>query len=80
MINVITKKPLQVRNEGTAGPYIRLPESQLEEVCQILDRHGIKYWVDELRTSLDGAPFIAVINFGLKGGPDAIQSLLDDGQ
>jgi hypothetical protein len=80
MINVVTNKPLRVQNEGTAGPYIRLPESQLEEVREMLDRHGISYWVAETRTSVDGKPFNAVINFGRKGDPEVIQRIIDDGR
>ena len=40
MIDVLTNQPLRGRQEGTAGPYIRLADSQAPEVQQLLERHG----------------------------------------
>lgn len=77
MIDAMTRKPLRVSNEGTAGPYIMLPESQLTDVCQLLDKNGIRHWVEEDVISLDGAPYIAVVNLGRGADAEAIQTVLD---
>jgi hypothetical protein len=55
MTNVATKKPMRVSTDGTAGPYIMVPVSQLDEVRQLLDGRRIRYWVEENAISLDGA-------------------------
>ena len=47
MTDTSTKKPLRVSTDSTAGPYIMLPFSQLDEVRQLLDSRGIGYWVEE---------------------------------
>jgi hypothetical protein len=77
MIDAMTRKPLHVSTDGTAGPYIMLPVSQLDEVRQLLDDHGIRYWIEEDVISLNGAPETAVIDFGRGADVDAIQAVLD---
>jgi hypothetical protein len=78
MIDVTTKQPLRVANEGDAGPYIELPYDQLAEVRRLLDRHGVRYYPHEDVFSFNGGPYIATIDFGRGADPDAIQSILDD--
>jgi hypothetical protein len=77
MTDATTKKPLRVSNEGTAGPYIRLPFSQLDEVRRLLDSQRIRYWVEENVISFDGGPEIAVVNLGRGGDAAAVQAVLD---
>ncbi|MBI2823380.1 MAG: hypothetical protein HYX69_01675 [Planctomycetia bacterium] len=77
MIDAKTNKPLHVSTDGTAGPYIMVPRSQLEELKQLLNNHSVPYWVDEDAISLDGAPAIAVVNLGRGTDADAIQGILD---
>jgi hypothetical protein len=77
MIDTTTKKPLRVSTESTAGPYIRLPESQLAEVQQLLDRRGIRYQVDEEIISFDGGPEVAIIDLGRGADAAAVQAILD---
>jgi len=72
-----TSLPIRVSTDGTTGPYIRLPYSQLEEVKRILDRHGILYAVKENIVSMSGGPFIAVVNLGRGADANAIQRILD---
>jgi len=76
MIDTKTKKPLRVSTIGTAGPYIRLPFSQLEQVRQLLDSRGIRYWVRENAISLDGGPEMIVVNLGREGNAAAVQAIL----
>ena len=77
MIDATTKQPLYVSTDGTAGPYIMVPVSQLAEVRQLLDSHGLRYQVEEDAISLNGAPEVAVIDLGRGADAKAIQSILD---
>jgi hypothetical protein len=77
MTDAATKKPLRVSTDGTAGPYIMLPVSQLDEVQRLLDSRSVRYWVEENVISLDGGPEIAVIDFGRTGDAAVVQAILD---
>ncbi|HUG92880.1 MAG TPA: hypothetical protein VML55_18710 [Planctomycetaceae bacterium] len=80
MTDTTTQQPLRVSTEGTAGPYLMLPVSQLDEVRRLLDSRGIRHWVKENVISLDGAPEIAVIEFGRSADAAAVQAVLDSVQ
>lgn len=77
MIDAATKRPLHVSIDGTAGPYIMVPVSQLTEVQQLLDGHEIRYWVEEEAISLNGAPEVAVIDLGHGADARIVQAVLD---
>jgi len=77
MINAMTRKPLRVSTEGTAGPYIMLPYHQLDDLRRILDEHAIRFWVEENVISLNGGPEVATVNLGHGADGAAIQSILD---
>jgi hypothetical protein len=77
MIDAMTRKPLYVSNVGTAGPYIMVPVSQLAEIRELLDKHRIRYTVEEDAISLDGAPEIAVVDLGHGADIAAVQHILD---
>ncbi|MBI1918125.1 MAG: hypothetical protein HYS12_25825 [Planctomycetes bacterium] len=77
MTDATTKNPLRVSTIGTAGPFIRLAFTQLDEVRQLLDRHGIRYWVRENAISLDGGPEMIVVKLGREGNAAAVQAILD---
>jgi hypothetical protein len=77
MTDSATKKALCVSTDSTAGPYIRLPFSQLDEVRQLLDSRHIGYWVEENVISFNGAPEVAFINLGRGGDAAAVQAILD---
>jgi hypothetical protein len=78
MTDATTKQQLRVSTDGTAGPYIMVPVSQLDEVKALLNRNHIHYWVDENAISLDGGPYISVINLGREGNAAAVQDILDE--
>jgi hypothetical protein len=80
MNDATTSKPLQVSTDGTAGPYIILPVSQLAELCELLDSHGVDYSVEENFISFNGAPETAVVDFGRNADARAIQAILDGGR
>ncbi len=77
MIDAITRNPLRVSTDGTAGPYIMVPVSQLDEVRQLLEKNRIRCWVEEDVISLNGAPEVAVVNLGPVADVTAIQAILD---
>lgn len=77
MIDAMSRKPLSISTDGTAGPYIMVPVSQLEDLRQLLNSHDIRYWIEEDVISLDGAPEIAIMNLGRDADVDAIQAILD---
>lgn len=77
MTDVTTNQPLRVSTDGTAGPYIMVPLSQLEEIQRLLKNHNIRLWTEENAISLNGAPYIAVVNLGYQGDAEAVQVLLD---
>lgn len=77
MTDTTTQKPLHVSTDGTAGPYIELPLSQVDEVTRLLDDHRIRYWVAENSISVNGGPYISTINLGREGNAQAVQAILD---
>lgn len=77
MIDMTTEKPLRVSNDGTAGPYIMVPVNQLDAIRRLLDRHAVRYWVEEDVISLNDEPEIAVINLGRGADAVAVQAILD---
>ena len=78
MTDATTHQRLHVSTDGTAGPYIMVPLTQLEEVKALLDRNHIRYWVEENSISLNGGPYISVINLGREGNAVAVQTILDN--
>ena len=78
MTDTTTKKPLRVSSDGTAGPYIWLPYSQLEDLRRLLDSHGIYYWATEHAISFDGGPEMIIVNLGRDGNGALVQKILDN--
>lgn len=78
MIDIGTKKPLEVSTEGDAGLYIMVPVKQVGDVRSLLDAEKIPYWVDEYAISIDGRPEVTVVN--LRHGSDAaaVRNILDN--
>ncbi len=77
MIDVVTTKPLFVSSDGTAGPYIMVPVSQLADLRDLVGKHRVRYFVEEDAISLDGAPEIAVVDLGHGADAAAVQAILD---
>jgi len=77
MTDTTTQQRLRVSTEGTAGPYIMVPVSQLDELKALLNRNRIHHWVEENAISLDGKPEIATINLGRGANATAVQNILD---
>jgi hypothetical protein len=51
--------------------------AQLDEVRHVLDRHGFRYAVRENIISLEGGPFMAVIDLSRGTDASAVQAILD---
>lgn len=77
MRDVTTKEPLYVSTDGTAGPYIMVPVTQLEELRSLLDRHQIRYEVDEDVISLNDEPEVAIVNLDRSQDAGRVQKILD---
>jgi hypothetical protein len=77
MTDAITQKPLRVSTVSTAGPYIILPFSQLDEFRRLLDSRRIGYRVDENAFSLNGAPETVLVFLGRDGDAVGVQAILD---
>jgi hypothetical protein len=73
-----TKKPIRVSAYGDAVPFVEVTVSQLPEVQALLDKHHVRYWVDEDAISLNGEPEVTVINLSRGTDPAAVQRILDD--
>lgn len=80
MIDSTTGEKLSVSTDGTAGPYIILPVSQLADVRKALDRYNIPYLVDNNTISINGKPADATINLGRGADVKFVQDLLDKEQ
>ena len=80
MIDAMTTRPIHVSTDGTAGPYIMVPVSQLAELRELLDGHRIRYAVEEDAVSLDGAPEVAVVDLGHEADVRAVRAVLDGGR
>jgi hypothetical protein len=54
-----------------------LPVDEVSKVRKLLDSADTRYWVDEISISLNGEPFVPVINLAPGTIPEAVQQLLD---
>lgn len=77
MTNKATNQPLHVSVNINAPPHLWLPMSQVERVQQLLDAHGVRYWLDDLAISWNGEPETTVINFSHGTDAEAVQRMLD---
>jgi hypothetical protein len=69
---------MQVESDEIAGPSLRLPLAQLDQVREVLDRHGFRYWADFFAISLDHKPPVIVIDFDRREDAARIQAVLDE--
>lgn len=77
MIDSITKGRLEVLAYGQGRPYIIVPESQLKRLCALLDKHRIRYEVDEDMMSVDDEPYVTFVTLARGTDPAEVQRLLD---
>jgi hypothetical protein len=77
MTDVTTHERLYVSTEGTAGAYIIVPESQLNEIRRLLDSHNVRYTVDDDAIALDGKPEVTFVELAVGTDAVSVQTLLD---
>ncbi len=77
MIDAMTHQPLRVTTGGTGRSYIRVPESQLDDLTRLLADRQIGYEVDELSISWNGSPATTVVRLGRRVDVADVQRLLD---
>jgi N-dimethylarginine dimethylaminohydrolase len=77
MIDVTTNKPLRVSTDYPPRPSIEVALSQLEELQQVLDKHGFRYEVLENAISMNDGPFTTDIIFARGTDANAVQAILD---
>ena len=77
MIDVTTNEPLRVSTDYPPQPSIEVADSQLEGLKQLLDRHGIRYWVDENSISFNDGPFTTIVTFYRGTDAKSVQAILD---
>lgn len=80
MIDSHNREPIRVSRYPEAWPYIQVALDQLDQVKALLDRAGFRYSVDKYAVSVDGEPYIAVVNLEHRADVAGIQRLLDDYQ
>ena len=78
MNDIYNGEQIHVSTESETGPYIDLPSSRVDEVCKLLDRNGIPYWVDSLAISLDEGPEMSVISFSRYVDAARVQTVLGE--
>jgi hypothetical protein len=76
MNDTTTNQPLHISTDGTAGPYIMTPVSQLAELRRALDEGHIPYTVEHNAISLDGRPEVAIVDLGRDADVDAVRIVL----
>ncbi len=77
MLDNATEQPLHVSSEYLPHPRIEVADSQLEELKQLLNRHGIPYWVDEHSISFNDGPFTTIVHFYRGTDVKVVQKILD---
>ena len=83
MLDMITKKPLQVQPGGNpagqyaSGPRLRVPLDQLAEIRAVLERHKFQHWTNEFAISIDNGPSYIAIVFSRYEKLEPIQAALD---
>ena len=80
MNDMHTNKPLQILTHGMSeriGPWLRVSQRQIKDVEQLLEAHGIRFATEENTLSMNGGPFMTVINMRPGTDPQAVQTILD---
>jgi hypothetical protein len=77
MASTNTNSQAQVTAYPTGWPYIMAPVDELTSIRKVLDEHRVRYWMDEMSISVNGQPFVSVINFPRHANAEEIQALLN---
>ena len=77
MIDPGTEKPVRVLMDDETGPYIKLTLKAVDQVQQILNDHGVSFWVGHHWFSIDYKPADGYVWIHKKTDPVYVQTLLD---
>jgi hypothetical protein len=77
MLDMYTRKPLRVVEAGHLAPDIRVAVDQVNQVRDVLDAHGIPYWLDHMTISVNGQPARTIIHVRKGQDPQRVQAILD---
>jgi hypothetical protein len=77
MTDTTTQKSIRVEPVTAGGALIDVSESQLPAVVQVLDAHQVQYWVHNQMMSINGSPYMALVQISRREDPRAVQALLD---
>ena len=77
MIDMMTRKPIAVKTDGGAGPYLDVVLDQLDKVVALFDANAIPHWVEEEALSMDGGPAVITVNLADRADPILAQRVLD---
>jgi hypothetical protein len=77
MSDTCNQKPIRVMVSRSSGPYLKVPQDQLDKVRELLQAHGVGHWADHLAISIDGRPATVRVYLDKKCDPDQVQQILD---
>jgi hypothetical protein len=69
-------RSVRVSGNGDSGGYIVVPMAQLDDVKRILQRHKVRFWVDQYAISINGQPYTTVINLHRTASATHVRKLL----
>lgn len=77
MIDVRTKKPVEVLRGGESTAMFWLPVSQIPQVEALFDQNKVNYWLLEAETPLGDGYTIRGVVLSRNENHDQVQTLLD---
>ena len=77
MIDMVTRKRIEVESDEGGGGYFDVPLDQLEPVVALLEANTIPHWPSEEALSMDDGPFMIIVELPRRVDPVVVQRLLD---
>jgi hypothetical protein len=78
MLDCESNQPIEMHTDGDAGPYLLVPEQQVDAVQAALRTEKIAFWTDLGAISLDNEPAYAAINLGRHADLERVRHVLDE--
>ena len=77
MWDSFTGERVDVRVDAKCGPYIMIEPTKIDDVEELLRKHGIQFTLEDGANPCKGTPEAAVIEFGNGADVQSIQRVLD---
>ena len=77
MIDMVTRKRIEVEADEGGGGYFDVPLDQLDMVVALLEANAIPHWPSEEALSMDDGPFMIMVELPSRVDPALVQRLLD---